>query len=132
MITFYDRLRPFQGKVRKGVAPGRESGGLFVLRGPNPFIKSEKVIKLSRICHHMVESRSPLMSGVFFRWGPSLDGIVVESFQSEVGKYLQHINKYDILAGISTADATLFFSGMQLEYGINTQVNMGCRLASLI
>ncbi len=39
----------------EGVRWGDVLGGDFVLRGPNPLLK---VIKLSCICYHMVESRS--------------------------------------------------------------------------
>ncbi len=60
MNTFNNGLGLFKtksgGGFREGVGWVILSGGNFVLRGPNPFIK--KVLKLSCVQYHMVESSS--------------------------------------------------------------------------
>ncbi len=52
-----------QVKIRRGVLGrgrvGDVLGGDFVLRGPNPILKSDQIVMCLRLWHHMVESRSP-------------------------------------------------------------------------
>ena len=56
------------------------------------------------------------------RWGPSYDGVVVHSFRYEIRDYLSRMSKYDLIFGLSTADALLtVLNDEQLQFGLKAQ-----------
>lgn len=52
-------------------------------------------------------------------FGPSFDDVVVHSFRFDIRKYLERMSRYDLLFGVSTADAVSFLNERQLQYGMD-------------
>ncbi|TRY67295.1 hypothetical protein TCAL_04350 [Tigriopus californicus] len=54
-------------------------------------------------------------------WGPSLDGVVVHSFQHRINEYLERMSKYDLILGLGSADALVLLNERQVQYGIDNK-----------
>eukprot|EP00095_Tigriopus_kingsejongensis_P004712 maker-scaffold276_size226481-snap-gene-1.31 protein:Tk04712 transcript:maker-scaffold276_size226481-snap-gene-1.31-mRNA-1 annotation:"hypothetical protein DAPPUDRAFT_10046" len=54
-------------------------------------------------------------------WGPSLDGVVVHTFQHRINEYLERMSKYDLMIGLGSADALVLLNERQIQYGIDSK-----------
>jgi len=54
-------------------------------------------------------------------FGPSYDAIVVHTFKNKVGEYLERMARYDLMLGVTSAEAFVLLNQEEMELGLETE-----------